>query len=340
LAVLSKFSALPFIPCAMAAALIWHLAVQRPALSDVRKMARTHILPLGIAVLIGFFTIWAGYRFSIGPVPFTTHQIPAPEIYAGIQELLYHNSMGHPSYVLGQHSDDGFWYYYFGALAVKTPLAFFGLLLCGFSLVRSERVGVRLALAFSFGILLFSLTSRINIGVRHILPVYMGFSVVAGAGAMQLLDRARKSQAAGWALGIMMFSLAAGSLISHPDYLPYFNILAGDEPERILVDSDLDWGQDMKRLATRLHELGATELAFNQFFMGDLPKMGFPPVQPMNAFVPAPGWNAVSLTVLKTFRLFVGDQFIRLWPEQIKPTERIGKGMLLWYIPPQSAVPR
>ena len=43
---------------------------------------------------------------------------------------------------------------------------------------------------------------------------------------------------------------------NHPDYLAYFNELAGDEPERILADSDLDWGQDMLRLSARLREVG------------------------------------------------------------------------------------
>jgi len=48
----------------------------------------------------------------------------------------------------------------------------------------------------------------------------------------------------------------ASSLISHPDYLAYFNEFAGSEPENIVVDSDLDWGQDVKRLAARLREVG------------------------------------------------------------------------------------
>ena len=45
-----------------------------------------------------------------------------------------------------------------------------------------------------------------------------------------------------------------GSLAAHPDYLAYFNALAGDDPERIVVDSDLDWGQDIKRLGQRLRD--------------------------------------------------------------------------------------
>ena len=44
----------------------------------------------------------------------------------------------------------------------------------------------------------------------------------------------------------------------------------GSEPEKILVDSDLDWGQDLKRLAKRLHEVGAQEVAFLPSTLGDV----------------------------------------------------------------------
>jgi len=56
------------------------------------------------------------------------------------------------------------------------------------------------------------------------------------------------------ALAVLVAWLAGSSLLSHPDYLAYFNEFAGGEPQNILVDSDLDWGQDIKRLSTRLHE--------------------------------------------------------------------------------------
>ena len=50
---------------------------------------------------------------------------------------------------------------------------------------------------------------------------------------------------------LLLWHLAV-SVRAHPDYLPYFNELAGEHPERILVDSDLDSGQDLKRLADTL----------------------------------------------------------------------------------------
>ena len=101
-----------------------------------------------------------------------------------------------------------------------------------------------------------------------------------------------------------------------------------------MVDSDLDWGQDMKRLAQRLHQAGAPELTFNQFLIADLEhEHGFPPIREMDLANPSPGWNAVSLTYLKVGRLGLWNSYpqLRLWPEYIEPTERVGKGVLLWY---------
>jgi 4-amino-4-deoxy-L-arabinose transferase-like glycosyltransferase len=330
LAVLSKFSALAFLPAAMAAALVWYFAVERPGFSHMPTAARRYALPFCAAVLIGFLVIWAGYRFSFG------------ELFSGIQDVLKHNSKGHPAYLLGERSDSGWWYYYPVVLAVKTPLPFLALLLYGAWLCFRKQANrwVCLALAFSLGILIFSLFSRINIGVRHILPVYIGFSIVAAAGMLRLLDLSRTAKWAGWALGLLLLWMVATSAFSHPDYLPYFNALAGDEPENVLVDSDLDWGQDMKRLSKRLQDLGATRVTFNPFIVAYLEAVhGFPPIQPMDPQTPSPGWNAVSLTMLKTTRLGLYDEHpeAKLWPEYIKPTEKVGKGVLLWYFPPASA---
>jgi hypothetical protein len=129
-------------------------------------------------------------------------------------------------------------------------------------------------------------------------------------------------------LGGLLLWFAGSSLLSHPDYLAYFNELAGSEPEKILVDSDLDWGQDLKRLSKRLHEVGATSVAFTGFDYADLEaEHGFPPIHGMNPLAPVEGWNAIGVTLWKEFRTVT-------WPDQIKPKERVGKGILLWYFPP------
>jgi len=136
--------------------------------------------------------------------------------------------------------------------------------------------------------------------------------------------------------------LAVSSILSHPDYLAYFNALAGDAPENILVDSDLDWGQDMNRLGDRLRRAGAEWVMFTQFAMADLQgEHGFPLVLRSDVPTPSPGWNAVSVSVWKRNRMQLFDTHpeVTLWPDKLKPMERIGKSILLWYFPPGNSRP-
>jgi 4-amino-4-deoxy-L-arabinose transferase-like glycosyltransferase len=337
LAVLSKFSCLLFLPAGFLAALICYCAGARPGVSRLFGLVRSRVATLTLAAAVAMLLIWAGYRFSFGK--FAGFTLPAPELFAGIKQMLDHNAHGHPAYLLGMRSKTGWWYYYPVVLAVKTPLAFLSLLFAGGLVCWRNRsqAAYWLPAAFSLGILCAALFSQINIGVRHILVVYMGFSVMAALGALRLLELSRAARWAAWTLGVLLVWHGATSALSHPDYIPYTNALAGNQPEKVLVDSDLDWGQDMKRLGRRLRELGARQVTFNPLIIAYLEAAhGFPPIQPMAPEAPSPGWNAASLTVMLAGRLGLGDEHpeIRLWTDGFKPLERVGKSTYLWYFPP------
>jgi hypothetical protein len=341
LAILSKFSTLVFFPASVGLALAWYFATERPKLRWLLSAARKRIPSLGLAVLAACLLMWAGYRFSFGKVDFANLRLPAPELYRGIQDVMRHNAGGHPGFLLGKRSNTGFWYFYPVVLAVKTPIAFLLLLAAGVTLAFRKQERFRrawLPLAFSAGVLLVGLFTHINIGVRHILPVYVGFSVLAAAAAIQLLELGRARKWILSVLAVLLVWLAGSSLLSHPDYLAYFNEFAGSEPENVLVDSDLDWGQDMKRLAKRLQEAGARQLTWVPLQLADFEtEHGFPPIDMhMDVLNPSPGWNAVSLTVLKQRRLGLWDSYpgVTIWPDRIKPAEKVGKSILLWYFPP------
>jgi 4-amino-4-deoxy-L-arabinose transferase-like glycosyltransferase len=340
LAVLSKFSTLAYFPAAVAIALIGFYIVERPKLSDMAATARQRIPSFGVAVLTACLLIWTMYRFSFGPTVLGI-QLPAPELYAGIKQVMQHNAEGHPSYLLGQTMRNGVWYYFPILLAIKTPIGF--LLLLGFGITLTCRKWGRtwqlwMPLAYAAGILLVALFSHINIGVRHVLPIYTGFALLAAVGVVRLLEMAQNVKWIPVGLGIAILWFAAASLMCHPDYLPYFNELAGDHPEKIVVDSDLDWGQDMKRLANRLNQAGANSVAMLPF-LRELPEraFGLPPMQTrIDALNPMAGWNAVSITVWKENRLGLGKHpEYNPWPDRVTaPGERVGKGILLWYFPP------
>ena len=335
LMVLSKFSCLAFYPVVVVLALAGYFVTERPGVGAVVRDVRNRIPTFVLAVLIGFLTIWAGYRFSFGRIPFANISLPFPELYAGIKQVQEHASQGDICFLLGETRKTGFWNFYLVGIAFKSPLGFLALLGIGLVLIFWKQPLTRrlwLPLAFSAGTLLVGMFSTINIGLRHVLPVYVGFSLLAAVAVMKLLESGRTRKWVWGLLGALVLWMTASSALSHPDYLPYFNELAGSEPENILVDSDLDWGQDIKRLATRLHEVGATSVAWTGYVWADLEQEhGFPKIRPMNRYRPVEGWNAIGVTLLKSYRTIV-------WPDEIKPHWRVGKSIYLWYFPPTGGI--
>jgi hypothetical protein len=334
LAAISKFSSLVFFPVSAALALAGYLFFRRPTISAVFASAKERLPSFGLAVAVGAVIIGAIYRFSLSA------------FFAGIRAVAAHNAEGHPTYLLGERSSSGFWYFYPVVLAVKTPLAL--VLLFGVALWWIVRDTGRLrrdwpVLAFIGGILLVALGSRINVGVRHILPVYLGVSLLSAAAIVDWIGQVRTHPWIHAAIGVLMVWFAASSLLSHPDYLAYTNELAGGSPEKVLADSDLDWGQDMKRLSARLHEVGAKQVAFSPTVLADFEgELGFPRVAESNPVAPSAGWNAVSMSYWKVRRLGLMDTHPEavLWPDRVPPGERVGKGVMLWYFPPSTGGPK
>jgi hypothetical protein len=313
LAVLSKFSSLPFFLAAVVPIAAWQLP----------KPTVRHLRLLGLAAAIATLLTWAFFRFSA--VPF----------FIGIKMVRTHNTVGHWAYLLGSWSESGFWNYYPVNLGVKTPLAYLGLVLAGVvACVISWRRDLKLAqpLLFSLGILASAMAfGKINIGLRHILPVYIGFSIVAASGLIWLLQR---RYAAFAAVGLFTWLIVA-TAVAHPDYFTYFNELAGDKPEAILIDSDLDWGQDMKRLALRLRELKIEEISYLPSVYPDWSEVPLPKLNALDIEHPTKGWHAANITtlMLRQRELHLKYPNSHFWPEVIEPTERVGKGILLWHLP-------
>src|SRR5579871_530430 len=323
LACLSKFSALVFLPAAWSAmflACAWRDGV-REALRNAQGRSRALWMVLAACLLV----IWAGYGFSFARVEFLDARLPAARFFSGLHSVWQHNRSGHSSYLLGHRSPDGFWYYFPVVLAVKTPLPVFFLLFGALYLVPRPAA---LPIAFSAGILLCALGSRIDIGIRHILPLYVGISVGCGLAISRVWQTAgNRAGLAKAALGSQLFWHAASGLWQHPQYLAYTNELAGSHPERWIADSDLDWGQDMKRLNEFLVRAGANRVTFSPFNRtyglagGPMPFM-----TPSESEKPAPGWNAVSITMWKVFGF-------PAWADRIPPQSRIGRSILVWYFP-------
>jgi 4-amino-4-deoxy-L-arabinose transferase-like glycosyltransferase len=344
-ALLAKFSAFLAVPlCAFAILSLYLISKRR--LPPVRARM------IAIAAVVAFLVIWAGYRFSVGRMreplesglagssrfwnAVSRLPVPAPLLGDGLLLVRVLNRDGHPAYLLGELRQTGWWYFFPIALGVKTPLAV--LILAAIGLLAAVPSKLRWQAwapgACCLAILAACLPSHLNTGLRYLLCLFPMLSIVAAQGAMWLWERTARRPIA----IVLALWLAFVSLRAHPDYIPYFNELAGNHPERILVDSDLDWGQDMKRLVWKLHELRVDHVYCALLWSGDDSKIGLPPWDGLEAYQPVKGWVAISYTEFKTQGLVLARSMGRRdsaygWLERYQPAYRVGKSILLYHIP-------
>ena len=259
-------------------------------------------------------------------------------LFEGVTALKAHNDTGHVSFLLGRMQSSGWWYFYLVALAVKTPLPLLAAGPVGLGVMARD--GLRSRDLWKLGPLLIftallafaSAFSRINIGIRHVLILYPFLAL----GAAYLFARLWRALAAagrphlanaGRAVIVVLIGWQVSLLWSaYPDYLPYFNETVSD-PQRVLVDSDLDWGQDLRRLEWALAELKVKQLSLAYQGTADLTREPLPPTTRLPPGHPTTGWVAISA--------LAREHGIRgyAWLEAYQPIERIGKTIDLYYIP-------
>jgi hypothetical protein len=186
----------------------------------------------------------------------------------GVYNIEVHNHYGHATSLLGQYSDRGWWYYFPVAFALKTTLPFLLLAVAalGWAVWRLtiKHKGKRdrrfLWLVVPLAVYLaISLTSHINIGIRHLLPVYPFLFIAGGALLAQLLRARRKL---GIAVLVVLFGWMSFEAVRiFPDYTSYMNQLASGHPHwYYLSDSNVEWGDDVGELAAYLKARGETRV--------------------------------------------------------------------------------
>ncbi|QEH33075.1 hypothetical protein OJF2_15720 [Aquisphaera giovannonii] len=165
---------------------------------------------------------------------------------------------GYPVYLNGELRRTGWWYYYLAALLYKVPEGTWGLVILSVaSLVVRRRSGAdwadEVCLAAFPAFLLFSMSvlTDINLGLRYVLSIFPYVHIAAGKVIPWAIGLGGKP--AHWAWGgiasLLLLTASATAWI-HPHYLTYFNVLSGG-PDRMpprLIDSNLDWGQDLVNL--------------------------------------------------------------------------------------------
>jgi 4-amino-4-deoxy-L-arabinose transferase-like glycosyltransferase len=208
----------------------------------------------GRAPGLGWSQMPAAIQWAAATIP-----VPAPSMLHGIFILLRHNLGGHVSYLLGRYSETGWWYYFPVVMAVKTPAGI--LLAFALSIIAAAAAWRKRALRslpIEWHVLIvpplfyfaMALRSHIDIGIRHMLPLYP--FVFVWIGAALFVPRALRSRRIAAAAALCLALTVVESAGAFPRYLAFFNFPSGGRAHgwKYVADSNLDWGQDLKRLQT------------------------------------------------------------------------------------------
>lgn len=208
---------------------------------------------------------------------------------------------------------------------------------------------------------LFSIKSPLNIGLRHVLPTLPFFYILTSVQLSRWLSKPEFHPQSTWFLWFfalwkafvkqmgryflvytMLLWLFAETLFAFPGYLSYYNELAGGTGNgyKFIVDSNYDWGQDLKRLQKFVKENNIEKISLDYFGGGSPAYYLGNTFEPWwSARGPAHEWFAVSTTFLMGaqgnpvygFNIKPEDSY--RWLRQYRPVGRAGQSIFIYKLP-------
>jgi hypothetical protein len=259
------------------------------------------------ACLIAWIVVWGVYGFRYSALPHSTkpnYDLTALFASAGLSQSIWPTITSFlarfhvvpeayiagaatvktfdasPAYLFGNVYPEGLWYYYPIALLIKLTIPVMALALIAIASRRLWRANSRALLTLLLSILpvlALAMIGKVNMGIRHVLPVYPLLIVLAAAGGAVLVERSRAGAAI--AIALICFHVVS-SLWSAPGQISYANELAGGSNNlyKLLVDSNLDWGQSDAQLAAYVqsHQLENCAIAWSFPHRSSPPCIGLP----------------------------------------------------------------
>jgi hypothetical protein len=377
-ALATKFSALILFPVLAALAVVMALRSEPLAVALPGRMRTLQRPPAKLAALAGailamgaiaYVSLWAAYGFRFAAtrdaafeasIPWdrlrpeepalaravdgvrAARLLPEPYLWGFVR--FFKHQQGRPAFLLGAHSDDGFSTFFPVSFAVKTPVPLLVLVAVAVWLAATRRLRGRADAFLWIPIALYaaaSLSRGINIGHRHLLPLYPFLFVAAGrAGAWAAAAWPRRAPAA--VVGLLAAWHVGAALFIHPHYLAYFNELAGGPARgyRILVDSSLDWGQDLRGLKPYMEAHGIPRVKLSYFGTADPAYYGIAhdllpgylplPREVVRAFAPG-DVLAVSATNLQGVYLDPAERPMMERLRREEPVGNVGYSILIFH---------
>jgi hypothetical protein len=307
-----------------------------------------------------------GNRFFADPVVWMSDKpvIRAAGQYAlGLLMVNQRQMGGNTTYFLGQTTGSG-WHSYFPIVYfLKEPLAWWGLftiaVIALFILKRRsssrsyiqdhfEELAMLIWLAVYW---IISIQSSLNIGVRHLMPIYPFMIILVSGQVARVLDFVKNKKIKNTVFALIIVLLGwylIENLRVYPYYLAYFNQVAGGPSGgyKYVVDSNLDWGQDLIRLSDYVKEKNINKIEFDYFGWADpyyylkdkyiwLNSTKYLNAQDFKNRNLSDGWLAVSATFLEGSEGTIANPNpvnYKNWLQAIEPVTVIGHSIFVYHI--------
>ena len=291
LALASKHSAvllLPMVVALAAAEVFW------PQEGVRRKQVALRLAGALIAAsVIAIAVLWAFYGFRYAARPGGVRMRPSLAEYAqglhGMEPRIYlalarwhilpesylfglvdirRLSGSFPTYIFGKVYAHGVWFYFPAAFVIKSTIGFMALLLLSAGAMAAGKLRARRELLFlaipPAVYFMIAMGTGLDIGARHILPMYAFLSVLIGGAVVALAKSDRRWM---YVAGVLLAWHIVSSARSYPDSIAYSNEFWGGPANtyKYLTDSNTDWGQQLKSVKTYLDQRGVKDCWFAYF---------------------------------------------------------------------------
>ncbi len=307
----------------------------------------TFRMPLAVCEDLIKESIPTNQNIQNGLITISHFSRPLAQYLLGLAMVFAHVGGGHTAFLLGGFSRVGWWYYFPVAFLVKTPIPTLIFLVLAIALIRkfkwkfSEWLLI-VPVIFYF---LISIKGSLNIGVRHLLPIYPFIFIYVSKlapGIQQLaLNSVKFSKKWLFNSFYLFFAILCGwylwtSLSIYPYYVAYFNEAIGPKNGyKYLVDSSLDWGQDLKRLTKYVEENNIKNIKVD-YFGGGVPQYYIPDsIEWHSQYGKTSGPIAISATFLQMSKFYapLENQPSYQWIEKYEPETVIGHSIFVYNIP-------
>lgn len=295
--------------------------------------------PYGAAVWTPPWLEVARGVFSTRVIPQLEHWHVLPQAYlVGLQDVLVCSELGRPTFLLGKLYRSGTWLYFPVSASIKFTLPLLLMVLVSALAVGFWRTRRRelLCLVMPASIyLLFSMSSKLNMGIRHLLPVLPLLIIFASAGVWGTL---RKRRWAPVALVVLLAFHIASSLRSYPNYLSYANEAWGGPGKtyKYLANSDVDWGQAQKMARAYIDKTHPANCFFLRTYNSKnsdygIPCQGVSEIQWDQLQTPYTGTMIVSSSMVNGIGVRGASVQTRRAFSGLKPVAKLGGSALLVY---------